>query len=274
MLRGLPNQGNTCFLNSALQVLATLPTLQNTRTLGPFFKGMVSGKQMNPLGPRALVMRSFVEFRNGRQHDSHEWMLRLLEVLEKDDEALITADFDGKFDVSVCFPDCGHISRHDEVFRTLSLNLPQKGGMLQEALGGFGEAVRVFSTCDDCEKKERKPAIKSMRISKFPRYLIIHWMRFEKSGMKSGQRIPCPARLDNYELSGIVNHAGRTANSGHYTACVKHGRQWYLANDSSTMKIEERHALKAAEAGYILVYRLAGADKDAAAKDKKGGGIA
>ena len=88
-----------------------------------------------------------------------------------------------------------------------------------------------------------------------PQYLIIHWKRFERRGMKSNQRVACPETFNDFELCGVVNHAGGSARSGHYTACAKHGVQWFLANDSSTMKIETRHALKAAEAGYLLFYR-------------------
>lgn len=261
MLKGLQNHGNTCFLNASLQALATCDTLQNTRTLGPFFRGMCEGRQMNAVGPRALVMRSFLEFRNSRQHDAHEWILRLLEVLEKDDEELVAQAFDGQFSVTVCFPSCGHINRHDEDFRTLSLDLPSEGGTLETAFASFGDSVAVESTCDEvCKEKERKRAVKAMRIKTLPRHLILHWKRFERRGLKCNRRIACPPTLEaggsTYRLTGIVNHAGGTARSGHYTACALHGSQWFMANDRQTVQIEERHALKAAELGYVLVYNL------------------
>ena len=253
-LKGLQNLGNTCFLNSSLQVLAACPSLRKSRVMGPFFEGMATGKQMNPMGPRTLVMRKFAEFRNSRQHDAHEWILRLLEVLEKVDED-IAKTFDGKFAVTVCFPSCGHINRHDEDFRTLSLDLPAEGEGLPEAFDAFSDSVTVQSTCDEiCKEKEKKHAVKAMRISELPMHLLIHWKRFERRGMKSNQRMPAPASFRGYDLCGIVNHAGRSSRSGHYTACVKHGSQWFLANDSRVMAIEERHALKAAEAGYLLLY--------------------
>jgi len=260
-LRGLQNFGNTCFLNSALQMLGACEEMERSRLLGPFFSGLRSGRQMNAMGARALVMRRFPDFRNSNQHDSHEWLLRLLEVLEeKGDKSSIAELFDGKHEVTVCFPDCGHINRHDESFRTLSLDLPSEdGGSLARCFDGFSDAAQVYSTCDEaCKSSERKRAVKAMRVSSLPRYLIIHWKRFAQRGAKSDRRVSCPTIFRGFELVGLVNHAGSSARSGHYTACSKIGDQWYLANDSRACPIESHHAVKAAERAYLVMYRRIG----------------
>ena len=256
---GLKNYGNTCFLNASIQALATCDTLAKAKTLGQFFQTLRMGDPVDPMGPRALVMRAYPEFRNNRQHDAHEWIMRLLEIVEKTSAEQVRNGFDGKFSVTVLFPDCGHANRHDEDFRTLSLDLPGEGGTLATALKAFGDTVEVESTCDEhCKDTERKRAMKAMRVATIPKHLIIQWKRFERRGVKVNRRVPCPPAFEaigcRFVLTATVNHAGATANSGHYTACARHGNQWWMANDSHTMKIEDRHALKAAEAAYLLFY--------------------
>jgi len=248
-------------MNSALQMCSTLNLLVDLQhPLHAFFVTMRAGKPADPRIPRMYVMKKYANFRNTAQHDSHEWVLALLDTIEYDQKN-IKEITDGIFDVSVAFVGCGHVSRHEEPFRVLSLDLPRPGGTLEDAYMTFASPVVVQCACvDDCKSTVVKRAIKTMQIKSVPPILIIHWKRFEfvhrsRVGKKVEQRVKVPLTWRGYRLTGFVNHRGRTPSAGHYTACIHRNGQWYLISDSSVTPILERHAIKAAEAAYMLSFQ-------------------
>jgi len=129
--------------------------------------------------------------------------------------------------------------------------------------------------CTGCKKKTR--AAKRLTIHTAPNVLVVHLKRFEHSGLgmsggggKIGRMVRFDTVLDlgaymsersggggevkvEYELCGVLVHAGSTLYSGHYYSFVKaaDGR-WYEMNDSSVQRrtVEEVLAQKA----YILFY--------------------
>lgn len=63
-----------------------------------------------------------------------------------------------------------------------------------------------------------------------------------------------------YELSSVIMHLGETPTSGHYTALVKRGADWYLCNDTDekgevVKRLEKEEALMQAQKGYMFFYR-------------------
>ena len=241
-------------MNSSLQVLMACRTCHVVSCPLSTFTVPYEEGNPDPRVPQTLVMQKFQEFRNNFQHDAHEWILRMLEVCEESKENLVGA-FEGEFSVSVSVPDCGHVNRHSETFRTLSVELPGQGRDFDAALQTIGMPERVESTCDVCNDNKRKPAVKTMEISRWPQHLMVHWKRFDAFGRKISRRVPTPLAWKHYEMVGTVNHVGSSSRSGHYTACVRtKGRNWYLCNDRRVAKIEPRHAEKASSAAYMTVW--------------------
>lgn len=93
----------------------------------------------------------------------------------------------------------------------------------------------------------------AIKLKNQPNYLIIHLVRFNKFG-KIAKTIQFPSDgLVNikvgedaipYEIAAFVNHIGKEANCGHYTADVKNyrdpaGQERWIHCDNDTLKIEE-----------------------------------
>ena len=58
-----------------------------------------------------------------------------------------------------------------------------------------------------------------------------------------------------YTLEGFIAQTGTTIKSGHYTAYCKKNGQWRFYNDESVKVVKESEAEKAAEDGYVYIYR-------------------
>ncbi len=241
---GLPNMGNTCFMNAALQSLLSCTEFVNNSKLLQSFVTSYTNKQPTPIIVRNLVMSKFPRFRNLYQHDAHEWLTALLESLG--DESRL---FLGSFEINVGFPSCEHTNTHTEDFNTISLPVLPR---LEDAMTEFENIAEVMSTCDTCNTDEKVNAVKSMKISKHPKYLCVHLKRFMNNGCKIDDKVEVPIKTENFELIAIINHIGNR-NRGHYTACVLRDK-WYLCNDVNVCEIEERHVIKSAQKAYILFY--------------------
>lgn len=59
----------------------------------------------------------------------------------------------------------------------------------------------------------------------------------------------------HYKLVGLIQHSG-SINSGHYISYAKKGGQWTLYNDSSVSKVTEQEVQKATERAYLYFYQL------------------
>ncbi len=242
---GLPNMGNTCFMNSVLQSLLSCTEFINNSKLLQAFVTSYANKQPKPVIVRNLVMSKFPQFRNLYQHDAHEWLTALFEALGSEAQ-----DFLGTFEINVGFPSCEHMNTHTEDFNTISLSVLPR---LEDSMKEFENTAEVMSTCDTCNTNEKVHAVKAMKILKHPKYLCVHLKRFMNNGCKIEDRVEVPAKTENFELIAIINHVGNR-DRGHYTACVLRDK-WYLCNDVNVCEIEERHAIKSAQKAYILIYR-------------------
>ena len=93
-LTGLNNLGNTCYLNSALQILVNCTVLSKvilsqtfrSEKLNIYKKFLLnyrnSSDAISPSEIKLLVGEKDKKFLNFQQHDSHEFLINLIEVIE------------------------------------------------------------------------------------------------------------------------------------------------------------------------------------------------
>ena len=160
-------------------------------------------------------------------------------------------------------PVCGRDSIKFDVYSTISVPVvPTKdrsGITLKDCMEKFTEGEQLDENnswyCPSCKK--HVCALKMLALWTVPDILIVHLKRFTYEARSHGvvrkkieEKVIFPIdKLDMtpyilgpidedappiYELFGVSEHSGSTANSGHYTATVRNSKDhnWYRYNDS------------------------------------------
>lgn len=167
-----------------------------------------------------------------------------------------------------------------ESFSNLSLELPMDNvsqiGVRECFFNYFqGEKIEGW-TCEKC--KQSRSAEKKFTIAKLPPVLIIHLKRFQRTDYSTmcrknniyidfplsdlnmipfvsvNERFNSSNSKHIYSLSGVINHYGKSMESGHYTSFCKNykNQQWYKFDDSNVSYIDTSDIVSSA--AYVLFY--------------------
>ena len=246
MSTGLPNYGNTCYINSILQCL---------RYQRHFVKQLAVYESTNDLkihqefidllfaGCSDETLRKFItslskandEFELWKQCDAHELYMFLISSFYEKHK--MKNHFEGELLQSITCKKCKYNSETKQKFISLSLSITSEKSP-ESLIEDFEKEENVLYKCEKCD---HTTCIKKMKIDIYPNILVLHLKRFD--GIN---KISTPVVLKNpntYRLTAICNHSG-TTDSGHYTAAVKKTNQgWLIISDSdiqSLSKIPEK----------------------------------
>lgn len=218
--KGFANLGNTCYLNSILQVLMNAPTFGEILAsdgklaelqgcdgiiiaLINLYKNYHLTGVQSSLTPSNIIKH--IRQKSGRFHrfeqeDSHELLRSLLDIVRTDElkrkriPSIVDTLFSGYFLSSVKCNKCNHLSQHLEAFYDISLAISGTD-TLSEALKRFSASETLDGAnkihCDKCKKYE--VGSKSTRIAIPPSILTLHFKRFEvvsnSSKLKGGSSL-------------------------------------------------------------------------------------
>ena len=167
-----------------------------------------------------------------------------------------------------CFK-CKNISNTFDPFLDLSLSVNNNKNKekLNDCLNEYFKEEIIKDKdffCEKCKNKNVKMS-KKLEIVIFPPILTIHIKRFEGNGAKINTKISFKLELDlekfinnnnnnlKYELFATVVHQGSSIRGGHYFAVVKRKDEWFICDDDSVSKCNEKNALNSD--CYLLFYR-------------------
>jgi len=268
---GLQNNGNTCYLNSCLQLLThsgffTLKLYnfykknknQDLKQIEKYLLELVLNKWFsnniiyNPIKIHKEISKNNDIFNPiyCSQNDASEFLIYVLNELNIKLQKIFNSTF---VSVLKC-KNCKNISKTNEDFLIWSIDVYDHINSSIKSFFHPEEVDDIF--CDTCQTKTK--CTKKYEYHETSDNLIIHLKRFkiinnryQKINQKIHYNDIITINKDNYELRGVIVHMG-SINSGHYIFLGKNlNNEWLNYNDSNCSK-NDYH--KPIEDGYIFYY--------------------
>ena len=245
-MAGLTNYGNTCYLNSCIQVLRyarpIVTQLLRTKPKDPFLRHFVELLFIDPAEEHLKYVAAHTDrigLSRFRQCDAHECLLQILDLMH--DEG--TDMFRGTMTTHVICCECRNVSSSKTPFHTLSLAMAPS---VKDALEAFTQPEKVDHTCEACGHGR---ATKYTTVTP-NKVLIVHLKRFTKSRKRTDKIRLTP--LNGKKIIASINHTGELGY-GHYTAaCRKQDGTWIYCNDEVVTPMDG--IPESSELPYVLVY--------------------
>lgn len=286
-LSGLNNIGNTCYLNSAMQLVINCTVLSkvilthnfDNKALNIYKSFLIDYKKnkvVNPIIIKNLVGNKIKKFLNNNQHDAHEFLIYLIEILEEgfkneyknDDKminniklnSLVSTIFDTTVSSIIYSEETNEKTKNRVGEKILSIPIPNTPNpSLNDCLNLFSEIEKLEGDSKWKSEKENKlvNAYKRLYLKSLPKYLIIQLKRFSffSFSNKNNKDINVPINLNinesKYSLRGIIYHSGNV-NGGHYVSVINLKNKWYLCDDSSISELND--ISKYLTRGYIFLF--------------------
>jgi ubiquitin C-terminal hydrolase len=259
---GIINIGNSCYLNSALQLIFNSSDFRNIITntiLQQYIDEYDTSQIYNPTNIKSLVASVCNTFANFNQQDSYEFLVYLLDIVDK---TIKNKELYNKFGIETTINikckmlKCLKESEHKEI--ELFLHLPMEND-LSEAYRKYKNVEKLENenayACENCKVKTiaRKKSI----TSKWPDNLIIVLKRFDHLMRKDSRKVNIPLTWRHgYKLKGAIIHMG-SYSGGHYIYYGEKNGEWFFANDSKISQINDINKFMEYEGqqSYILYYK-------------------
>jgi hypothetical protein len=258
MPHGMPNYGNTCYLNAVLQSLKPLVNVAHAKCSKKCMLLFLLHSNVKAIVGNLFKINKL--FKLGRQQDAHEFLRYFVASLEQCSSTgkEISSLFAGKLLSSIVCLTCKKTSTVNDPFMDISLHV-QNCPSLGAALKQFSSSTLLSGSnqyrCSSCSAL--RDAKKRISIYIPPKVLVLHLKRFKfQNGFsKLNHHVAFTADLkvsgSLYLLTAVLVHSGHSCNSGHYYAFVKYD-SWYRLDDSSVSKVDEKTVLS--QNAYILFY--------------------
>ena len=255
-LCGLENAGNTCYINSVVQILNTISNFLKLFLEEKFDDKFYHNLQLVfaalKLSPQGCISTwelcktcNFFTSVNSEQ-DASEFLLFLLENLPVDNCRKI---FEGCLSTTIKSVDGKHSIRIEEKSYFTSLDIKN--------FTNIGDSIRSLvseEVLDDEYNFEgvKSSAVKITKYKELPDILIFHLKRFEYNYSKKNRDKICSffsfddildvsdLTIDgahhNYTLLGCINHK-QVGEVGHYSSCILHDQRIFNISDGNVTEI-------------------------------------
>jgi len=266
-MKGLNNIGNTCYLNSGLQMLLQNQDLYQLvlkhsnkseilKTIADFYEEYHNSTSKSALDTNKIKM--IVEerqklFQGFDQHDSSEFVIYLLDIIDEEikDATQLNSIYGLHMNIKIkCkLRECLNVVNKKEVSNILFLDIEPEYTELDDAYRSHRSKDKLDSDnmyyCEKC--KAKRIASKRTNIEEWPSHLVIILKRFKQTGfrvqkMNQPLDIPLEWRHDN-KLQGAIIHYG-SMGGGHYVYVGKYNDTWYLFNDNMVSEVGSLEKLK------------------------------